>query len=144
MKSFECELQDLSALYRKLQETLAVSDEPGPREGTTALIQRVLQNRELLSCIEEMDSRIRQLVAEWEKSRDRLDPASRSSIRQTAETLRIEAMNLNRMVDECTQQIESSRVYLKQKLAEIQKGERFLESVKPIRINYPKFIDSLG
>ncbi len=144
MKPFESELQDLSVLYRGLHEKLADSEESDRSKGTTALIDTVLQNRELLSRIVQMDSRIGQLAIEWERIREGLDPVSRDSIRQLAESLRREASDLKEIVDRRAHQIECSRAHLEHKLGEIRRGEKFLESVKPIRINYPKFIDSLG
>ncbi len=144
MEPFESALQHLSGLYRDLHETMAAFDEPGPGKDTTAPLDQVLQNRELFSQIKLMDSHVATLAAEWKNLRDRLDPASRSRIRQLAEDLRNQASTLKPIVDRRVSQIEYTRAHLKRKLAEIQKGEQFLRSVKPIRFNYPKFIDSLG
>ena len=144
MRLFESELEELSKLYGMLHRVLEVPDEAVPDGGTAALIDRMLQNRELVSRTQQMDSRISRLVAEWEKLRDGLDPDSRASVEEAAENLCNEALRLRQILEQRRSQIEGIRKILERKLAELQKGELFLQSVSPVKANYPKFIDSLG
>ena len=144
MRHFESELQELSKLYKRLNHALEGSDEAGHGKSTAALIDRMLRNGELVSHMEQMDARISQLAVEWGKFKDRLDPDSRRAIQRIAENLCDEASRLRQILEQRSVQIEDGRNRLERKLAEIQKGERFLESVNPVKANYPKFIDSVG
>jgi len=144
MKLFDSELQYLSELYARLSaelENLGRSDKAGV---PSIAVDSILRNRDLFSRIEQMNSRLLALAREWEKFGPHLDPETRKQTRQLADKVRNQALSLARAGEQRITEIETIRAKLEWELKEIAKGAQFLESVKPVKTNYPKFIDSQG
>jgi hypothetical protein len=145
MKSFLSELQYLSELYGRLQTELsALPLDAGAGSKTAILSETVLQNRELLARIDQMDARLLQLSQEWQSFRERLDPDSRSEVMKLAESVHSQAMQLSEICGRRIQHLESGRSEIRKAMEGVQSGSRYLASIKPAKTNYPKFVDSLG
>ncbi len=144
MMHFETELQELSQLYQELSHALEGPEEADHNRGAAALIERILRVGDLVSRIEQMNIRISVLAAEWRKSAGHLDPYLKSSVQRISDSLRHEGSRLRNTLEQRSAQIDAHRRQLERRLADIQKGTRFLESVNPVKSNYPKFIDSVG
>jgi len=142
MKLFDSEFHHLSELYERLEREVAKTAVDESREGTDRLIGAILENRELFSRIGQMSARIHQLVGEWQDFRERLDPADRERTRKMAAALAGRASNLNRSLADRCALVEKKRGRLASELCELGRGSRYLQTVKPIKANYPKFIDS--
>ncbi len=144
MKSFDSELQYLNELYQRLEHEMTRVKVGEGQDDTDQLIGVILENRELFSRIDQMNGRVAQLVKEWEEFNSHLDPATRERTRAIAKSVAMRGDRLNRILGERSTKVESKRMRVASKLAELRKGSRFLQSVKPLKANYPKFIDSLG
>ncbi len=144
MRSFQSELQYLSELYHALRLDLTNLIGNPKSDNATSVVAATLHNRELLGRIEQMNTRVAQLAHEWDILSDRLDPTIRKEIVALAERARNEGAQLLFLCTSLLGELEGRRGNLKMQLAEVCKGSRFLQSVKPLKNNYPKFVDSLG
>ncbi len=144
MKPFDSELQSLSEVYQHLGEELACSQKKDPAGTNLSNGGQMLADCELLLRIEDTRIRVVHLAGEWEKLKQRLDPASRRGTQRIAEAVRKRAVEVTEVVARRVAELELRRAQLGRELDEIQKGERYLASVKPVKNNYPKFVDSLG
>ena len=143
MKNIITEFQDVFALYLKLGEELADALNVDDSKDPHALIQSVLRNRDCLDRIVQMNSRVMRLSDSWRKCRNHLDSDSRKKTQDLAEAARTQAARLQELCGAQTQKLQTARDRLGEQLVEIGKGARHLKSIKPIKHNYPKFIDSL-
>ncbi len=145
MKFFISELKYLAELYQRFKAEILVSlNHPEERRDSACLAGRIVKNKELLGRIEQMTSRTAQLAQEWEKLHLILDPQTKSEIQALAASVRSQAAQLEQLCRGLARQLERWRMETKQELSELQKGTRYLHSVKPQSVNYPKFIDSVG
>jgi uncharacterized membrane protein YccC len=144
MKLFVSELQYLCELYQRFKAEILDAGNHVQKEGTSALTESILKNRELLTRIEQMTARTAQLAQEWEKFRVILDPRTKAEIQALAASVKNQAVQLEQLCKGLTCRLEATRRDLEQELAEIRKGTRYLNSVKPPTTNYPKFVDSVG
>jgi hypothetical protein len=143
MKNLVAEFQDVFTLYLQLGEELTrimnIDDSKDPQ----ALIKAILQNRNCLDRITQMNARVVHLSESWEKCRTHLDPESRNRARNLAEAAKAQAVRLQELCSIQAQKLQTIRDKLGKNLAEIGKGSRYLKSMKPSKSNYPKFIDSM-
>ncbi len=144
MKIFISELQYLSELYQRFKTEILASFGTNESRDAAVFAERILKNRDLLGRIEQMTGRTAQLVQEWEKLRLILDPRSKSEIQALAVSVRSQAAQLEQLCKGLARQLESNRSDLERELMQLQKGTRYLHSVRPSTTNYPKFIDSVG
>jgi hypothetical protein len=143
MNALAAEFQDIFKLYLRLSQDLAGIMDETNSQNPQQLIESILRNRDSLARIEQMNSRILQLSDTCDKCRADLDLESQEEIRNLAQAAKTQAIRLKELCSLHAQKIQSTRDGLGRKLAEIGKGVQFLKSIKPIKNNYPKFIDSL-
>jgi hypothetical protein len=142
MKLFISELQYLSELYSRMKAELSKSD-VGSNINTDAELSRViLCNQELFARIEQMSSRLSQLSKEWENFREHMDAQPRKEICLFVQTVTKQAIQLKQLCADRAVKLEKFRDRLEETFCEIRKGTQYLNSVKPIKSNYPKFFDS--
>ena len=143
MNTLTADFQDVFSLYLRLGEELTrvldVEDSKDPQ----ALVESVLENQDCLARIEQMNARILQLSESWGKCRDQLDPDSQIKIRDLAQASRAQALRLKDLCAKHAQKIQATRDQWGRKLDELARGARYLQSVKPVKNNYPKFVDSV-
>jgi hypothetical protein len=143
MNALAAEYQDVFKLYLRLSQDLAkimdVSDSQNPQ----AFVESILENRDNLARIEQMNSRVLQLSDACEKCRASLDPESREEVGNMAQAAKVQAIRLKELCGMHAQKIQAARDQLGDRLAQMGKGAQCLQSMKPIKNNYPKFIDSL-
>ncbi len=144
MKFFISELQYLSELYQRFKTDILASFNTNESRDASFVAERILKNRDLLGRIEQMTGRTAQLVQEWEKLRLILDARSRSEIQALAMSVKSQAAQLEQLCKGLARQLETSRSDLERELMQLQKGTRYLHTVRPQSTNYPKFIDSVG
>ncbi len=144
MKDFAREFQAISQIYEQVREELirmlSAIDANNPR----ALVKSILQNRACLAKIDQMDSKVHQLSDEWKKHRLTLDLKSRTGIDGIVDAAHGQAIRLHQFCDIQARKVQAGRDRLEKDLAELGKGARYLKSIKPVKSNYPKFIDSMG
>lgn len=144
MKNLAREFQAISQAYEQVQQELVQILSAINAENPRALIKSILQNRACLAKIEQMDSRVHQLSDEWKKYRLTLDLKSRGEIDGLVEAAREQAIRLHQFCDIQVRKVQAGRDRLQTHLVELGKGAKYLKSIKPIKSNYPKFIDSMG
>ncbi len=143
MIALAAEFRDVFQLYLKLGEEFTNIMNAGDSKDPQALAKSILQNCDWLARIEHMNSRMLQLSGEWRKCRGSLDAKSRDELGDLAEAARAQAVRLKELCGIQIQKLQIARDKLEKDLAELDKGARYLKSVKPAKNNYPKFIDSL-
>ncbi len=144
MKVFLSELQYLSELCDRLLRELSLPADRSTNIDATALTEAILRNRELFNRLEQMDGRISQLSKDWQSFREHLSPQSRTETQHLAEAVGRQADELARLMEKHKSELEEGRRRLKKALSDVRQGARYLASVKPVKTNYPKFVDSLG
>lgn len=138
MDNLASEFQALSRAYLQLTEDLGTADDPHSGD----YVQRLLQTRDRLSRIAQLNARVLELAEQWKHARGGLDPESRERIGGLADAARQQAVRLNELCAAHARKLESMKETLGKELVELNKGNRYLDCVKPARANYPKFIDS--
>ncbi|MBN1571501.1 MAG: hypothetical protein JXA73_26935 [Acidobacteria bacterium] len=89
-----------------------------------------------------MNSRVVQLSDSWGKCRNQLDPETRTEVQDLVAAARMQAIHLQELCSVWAQKLQRIHDELGTNLAEIGKGSQFLKSLKPLKNNYPKFVDS--
>jgi hypothetical protein len=144
MRPFLAELEYLSELYRRLRCEFTGLLGKAKAGDVTVLINTTLRNRDLLDRIDQMNARVSQLAQEWDSFRNHLDTSTRQEIVELAESVRHQGTQLSLLCTGLLGALGARRENLEKQLAEVQKGSSYLQSVKPVKNNYPKFVDSLG
>jgi hypothetical protein len=142
MNALAADFQDVFKLYLRLSEDLAKILDENHSKNPHQLIESILRNRENLARIEQMNSRIMQLSDSCDTCRIDLDFKSQEEIRVLAQAAKAQAIRLKELCDIHVQKIQATRDRLVGRLAVIDRGSQFLKSIKPIKYNYPKFIDT--
>jgi hypothetical protein len=143
MTDFAAEFHAVSQLYQQLREELSEALRVNDGADSPSIAGLILEHRSSLAKIEEMSSRVSLLSDLWKKCRPNLDSKSRSQIDAIAKTACDQAIQLQQLFILQTQKLQAAQEKLGKRLAEIGKGTRYLQSVKPVKNNYPKFIDSM-
>jgi hypothetical protein len=142
MKNIVLEFQEVLALYLKLGEDLTKIMSINDSKDPGAFVKAILQNRDSLEQIAQMNSRVLQLSTAWKKCSAQLDPQVRDKVRALAEASSAQAQHLQKLCSLHAKKLQAVRDKLGENLAELGKGSRYLNSIKPAKNNYPKFIDS--
>jgi hypothetical protein len=143
MSPLAAEYQDVFQLYLKLGKELEKILEIDYTKNPGAYVESILANRDHLIRIEKMNDRVLRLTEDWEERRMSMDPAAQEGIREIAGAAKEQAVRLKKLFGVHAERLQAIRDRLGKDLAQIGKGAEYLKSVKPIKSNYPKFIDSL-
>ena len=136
------EFQEVIQIYKRLGRDLSRTLCVPESQNCQTLIQSILSNRQCFSEIEKMNARIAPLSKKWIDCRADLDQKSREEISKLVETAKKEAMKLSLLCSSNIEKIAKAKEEMRARIKEIDKGTQFLKSMKPIKNNYPKFIDS--
>lgn len=136
------DFEELYKTYAALAERLSKAFETSCAEEVEAAAATVLLNREYLNRIEQMNARVLQLSSDWQKDGAFLDPGIRDQAEYFIAAARAQALRLKEICDVHAQKLQRARARVLKEMAEIGKGTRLLKSLKPVKTNYPKFIDS--
>jgi septation ring formation regulator EzrA len=136
------DFKELHKTYLALAEELGKAFEGGSEERTEAAAAAVLANRECLSRIEQMNAKVLQISAAWQKQRALLDPGSQDEARHFLAAANAEALRLKEICDIHAQKLRTIQTRILKDIADLGKGSRLLHSLRPVKGNYPKFIDS--
>jgi hypothetical protein len=142
MKNLISEFREVLSLYLQLGEDLSKILSIDDSKDPGVFVKAILQNRSSLEQIEQMNSRVMQLSDAWQKCRDQLDPETRKKVSALAEASRAQAKRLQELCSLHAKKLQAARDKLGENLSELGKGTRYLNSIKPPKNNYPKFIDS--
>jgi hypothetical protein len=136
--------RDLHEFYLKMMGELSEQLRPEKSMPTQIIVESIIRNRNLLVQIEQMNTRIFELKEKWGKFHARLDETSRAEVRTFAAAAEEQAVRLHTLLTHRLQTLKSLRIELKKESDELLAGIHFLNSIKPVKCNYPKFIDSIG
>lgn len=142
MRDFALEFRQVGARYARLREELARIVDIDSQE-PQALVNAILQNRDCLDRIIHMNAEVSGLSRDWQECRHRCPLALQDSIDRCAEEAKSEATLLHELCCVQTRRIQHTCDTLGQALGELKKGALFINSLKPPKQNYPKFIDSM-
>ncbi len=137
------ELQCIDELYQALHHEF-------PRRPVTtdaddaALVETVLRNENLLSRVGLLNERVARAAGAWKDFRERADAPTRAQVESLIRAVRAHAEDLQRACAQYGRRLESRLDRLGRERRRLQTGLRYLDSVKPARTNYPKFVDSVG
>jgi hypothetical protein len=143
MTDLVSEFKAIAATYNEIGEELAHGLEADDSQNSQSLIQSILTNRDSLSRIGQMNSRVILVSNEWKKRRKSLDSQLWDEMDHLAEGALKQAVRLNQLCSLTAKKLEAARDKLGSELSEIGKGAQYLKSVTPAKGNYPKFIDSM-
>jgi hypothetical protein len=136
-------LQDLDRLYGEIEGEV-FGDSASQALETAALTDPIIRNRQLIVRLGQMGARLSKNTAQWLQRRDRVSREEREQVRKLADPIRLRASRLLRCCEDRARQLETCLAGLQGELCQVRNGVRFLQSSRPARINYPKFIDSHG
>jgi hypothetical protein len=142
MSTLAPKLQELTEFYRTMEVDLAKILNVAETNDAEALIDSILKNHDCLAQIEHMRARVLQLTGEFKMDQSHLDLKSQNEIQTLAADAKERAIRLHELCAVAAPKIEAERNRLAQELQFMSKGSQYLKSVKPIKNNYPKFIDS--
>jgi hypothetical protein len=143
MRNFASDFCALSTLYLKIAEDLSRILEAQDTQNPRTLVQSVLKNQECFARIGQMNSTVLQLSLDWKKHRSTIDAKLRNEISRFADAARRHAVQVGELCNLQAQRLQTARDKMGRDLVELEKGARYLRSVKPAKNNFPKFIDSL-
>ena len=137
-------LEEVSRLYRELRVSLSESpDQNLPTEAPGAA-EATLRSAPLIRSLERATARLAALSAWWRQHRERLAPGDRDRVCGLAETARTELSQTLACCNRHSSALMGRKTRIEADLGRIRKGARFLQSTRPAKTNYPKFIDSRG
>lgn len=142
MHQFLSDLRYLAELYARFGAEFLDLNASSMENSTASLSVAVIQNQELISRIEQMDSRLYLLAEEWEKIRNRLSPPIREEIIALAASVSNTAISLACRCRQKIQELEQGLGRLRMEMESLQQGSRYLQTMRPVKSNYPKFIDA--
>jgi uncharacterized coiled-coil DUF342 family protein len=143
MNNLLSEFRDLLAVYHDLGDKLAQIVQVDVAEDSQALPRSILQNRDCIERITQMNARVAQLTDRWKKCRKQLDSTTNDETRKLVDAVKAQVVRLQKMCSINAEKLLVTRNNLENHLAEIGKGSQYLKSLKPANNNYPKFIDSM-
>jgi hypothetical protein len=137
------EFEELISLYQDATEALKNSMSAVDSSNVGALAEAILKQRDRLTRIDQMDIRVSRLCASWKAIEFQLDQNSRKQVRAAMAAAKSEAAKLNETCGNCAKMLETARNKRGEQLENIGKRKQYLKAMKPVKGNYPKFIDSL-
>ena len=142
MKNFAAEFRNIFSLYVKLGDELSKILNAGDTSDSRALVHSLLQNRNCLTQILQMNSRITKLSDDWVQCRPHLNLADREEADKMAADAKAQALRLQELCLTHVKRLQAVHDELRQNLSELGKGARYAKELKLTLGNYPKFIDS--
>jgi hypothetical protein len=143
MNSPLSELQHLIDFYRDATETLANASCNVDAGDLGAFAKSILQQRNCLVRIDQMGAQVSKLIDSWKAVESSFDDKVRNDMQLAIATAKTEAVKLNNQCGDCVKKLEAAQERLGEDLEKIGKHHKYLNNMKPVKSNYPKFIDSL-
>jgi hypothetical protein len=142
MTTYIAEFQEVFHGYLRLADDLAKIMDVDDPQNPQILVQSILKNCSCLNRIVQMNTRVIRLSEEWEKQSNQSDPQSRNEVSKLIEAAKAQAVRLQTLCSISSEKLENLRDDLGKSLEELGKGAQYLKSIKPVKNNYPKFIDN--
>jgi hypothetical protein len=136
-------LKELDQLYRDIEGE--VFRNPASQAiDEAAVFHAALDNRKLIARLDQVNQRFSESAAQWFGRQQLASREEREQVRRLAEETRLKAARLLESCKGHGARLEAVLARLQKELGLVRNGARFLQSSRPARINYPKFIDSRG
>lgn len=136
-------LKELDQLYREIEGELLGRLASTARD-EAAITDAIDSSRQLIARLEQVNQRFSGSASQWLEQKERTSGEEREQVRRLAQDIRLRASSLLENCQDCSARLEAVLSRLQKELGRVRDGSRFLQSSKPARINYPKFIDSRG
>lgn len=146
MNNLAEEFRDILGLYVKLTADLTRIADAGTseEENPQALVQAILDNRSCLTEIQQLNNRLTKLYGVWKTKETDSSSADGYEIRSVVDDVREQMRQLEELCGFGVREVEARRKQLSRELMDVGKNSRYVEMLKPVKENYPKFIDSAG
>lgn len=144
MQSLILDLSKLNEFYYGMKSELSTVLQTSGTKREQSLTDSILENRTRLVQIERMNAHITQLSEDLKRFRNEADPDTRQEVEALVSEAKSNAIQVHELCTQASEKIETNKNVLKKELEDIGKGKQFLKSSKPVKNNYPKFIDSTG
>ncbi len=142
MEDIVSRLKDVSLLYASMGEELVSVLNADDSKDCRALVESILQHRDCLTRFKELNSYVLGLFRDLAQARPNLRADSQDELAALVNNLRQQVIRLNELCGIQAERLKSARDKLGRDLADLGRGALYLQSVKPSKSNYPKFIDS--
>jgi hypothetical protein len=137
------EFQELISLYHDATEALKNVMSAVDVSDVNTLAKAILKQRNRLAGIDQIGIRVSRLCDSWKTIESQLDQNSRKQVQAAMSAAKSEAAKLNELCGNYAKMIETARNKRGAQLDNIGKRKQYLKAMKPVKGNYPKFIDSL-
>jgi hypothetical protein len=141
MRTLILEFRALAKKYREAEIRMNSID-AGDNPNAGAFADSILRQRDCLSDVERMNTKISQLCDFWKRIEAQVDPQSREEIRSAIAEAKVGALRLMRVCENHAKNLECMREKMGAELGILGKRSQHLKSIQPVKNNYPKFIDS--
>lgn len=142
MSELTTEFEDVLRSYVRIASDFSRIVQVDDSEDPQALIQSILDNRERLDEIQQVNKRMLRLYGDWRQKRTGFGESDGEEISKIVEAVREQARQLEKVCGLEVRKVEARRNQLAQELQDIGKGSRYLKLLRPVQQNFPKFIDS--
>ena len=143
MNKLNEEFRDILGSYVKLTADLnRIADSGNSQNDPQALTQSILDNHSCLTEIQQLNKRMTELYGVWKDKEKNFELSAGDEIRGVVDDIREQMRQLEKLCGFETEKIEDRRKQLVDELEKVGKGSRYLKLLKPVRENYPQFIDS--
>ena len=139
------EFREVLSLYVKLTTDLTNVSSSGSGnsdDDSQEFIQSILENRNCLTEIQQLNERLTLLYGKWKDTEANYTSSECNEIQGVVDDVGAQMRQLEKLCGLGTQKIEERRKQLTEELANLDKGSRYLKMINPIQENHPKFIDS--
>lgn len=134
------ELQYFRDLYEALRHRLFDCGGASSRRTSDA----VFANEELISRVGQLSERVSEIASHWHDIRDRLDAGRRGQIEGLAAAVSAQLLQLQQLCGAHARNLDHEMQQISRELGELERGSRYLASARPVKTNFPKFVDSTG
>ena len=143
MSNLAEEFRDVLNLYVKLTADLTrIADVGKSGEDPQAFIQSILDNRNCLTEIQQLNNRLTHLYGAWNNKEKTNSNSADDEIRSLVGDVERQIRQIENLCDNGIKKAEEWRKQLSDELSNLGKESRYLKSLKPVQENHPKFIDS--
>jgi len=144
MQALLADLRSLDELYGHLKNAMTVLGNSSHSQDLAALTDATLRYRDLFVQLGQMNAKADGIARDWNNSAVSMQPAIKEQILSLAAKVREEGTQVSILCTKLHQQLQINRAAYEKRLDEVRKGRNYLHSARPLKANYPKFLDSLG
>jgi hypothetical protein len=142
MNNLLSEFQELIAQYHDASDALAKAMSNVDSSDVDAISKVILRQSDCLGKVDQMNDRVSRLCNSWKTLESQCDQETRKKTLAAKASAKVEAAKLNELCAKCIKLLETARNKQGEELENIGKRKQYLQAMKPVKGNYPKFIDT--